>query len=83
SAAVEGTVPEGLAVYARLCGWTLARGHARSGDRVAIAGYLGEHDTFDHAIAEFAAAYADQNDKDHATLRAAIDQGRVPASEGV
>ena len=83
SAEVEGAAPAGLAVYARMCGWTLARGHARSGDRVAIASYLGKQDTFDQAIAEFAVAYADQTEKDHAALRAAIDDGRIQALEGV
>jgi hypothetical protein len=83
SAEVEGSVPEGMAVYARVCGWTLARAHARSGDRVAIGAYLGKHDRFDEAIADFASAYADQNDKDHAALRAAIDDGRIEATEGV
>ncbi len=83
SADVEGSVPEGMAVYGQVCGWTLARAHARSGDRVAIGAYLGKRDTFDEAVADFAAAYADQNDKDHARLRAAIDEGRVEATEGV
>ena len=83
SAEVEGAAPAGLAVYARMCGWTLARGHARSGDRVAIASYLGKQDTFDQAVAEFSVAYADQTEKDHAALRAAIDDGRIQALEGV
>ncbi len=60
--------PKGLRVYGESCGWTLARGHARSGDRIALAAYLGEDDTFDHAVAEFAAAYADVNAVDHARL---------------
>lgn len=83
SADVEGSSPQGALVYARACGWTLARAHARSGDRVAIAAYLGKKDTFDNAIASFAYAYADQNEKDHARLRAAVDSGRVPAHEGI
>ena len=83
SAEVEGSVPEGMAVYAQVCGWTLARAHARSGDRVAIGAYLGKRDGFDHAIADFASSYADLNEKDHAKLRAAIDSGAVPAQEGV
>jgi hypothetical protein len=83
SAEVEGSVPEGMLVYARACGWTLARAHARSGDRVAIASYLGRRDTFARAIADFAVAYAEQNDRDHAALRAAIDEGRIPAHEGL
>ncbi|MHA6523459.1 DUF2252 domain-containing protein [Tessaracoccus sp. G1721] len=83
SAEVEGASPGGSRVYARICGWTLARAHARSGERVAIASYLGKRDTFDEAVAAFAVAYADQNDKDHAALRAAIDDGRIQAQEGV
>ena len=83
SAEVEGSVPEGMAVYAQVCGWTLARAHARSGDRVAIAAYLGKSNQFDEAIADFSTAYADQNDKDHALLRHAIDVGGIPATEGV
>jgi uncharacterized protein (DUF2252 family) len=83
SAEVEGSTPEGMLVYARACGWTLARAHARSGDRVAIASYLGRRDTFDRAIADFSVAYADQNDKDHAALRAAIAEGRIQAQEGM
>ena len=59
-------LPEGFEVYARMCGWTLARAHARSGDRVAIGAYLGKKDTFDQAIADFSEAYADQNERDHA-----------------
>ena len=61
--------PEDMTVYARLCAWTLARAHARSGDRVALAAYLGGSSAFDHAIAEFAEAYADQNDRDYASSR--------------
>ena len=61
-----------LAIYGRLCGWTLARGHARSGDRIAIAAYLGNGDAFDKAIAEFAVAYADQNERDYETVAAAL-----------
>ena len=72
-----------MSPYAEMCGWTLARAHARSGDRVAIASYLGRGDRFDRAIAEFAEAYADQNDRDHKTLLAAIKSGRVKAESGV
>jgi uncharacterized protein (DUF2252 family) len=79
SAEVERLTPRGLEVYARMCGWTLARAHARSGDRVAIAAYLGAGDSFDRAIATFAEDYADQNERDHAALLAAIDSGRVEA----
>jgi uncharacterized protein (DUF2252 family) len=67
-----------LDVYARMCGWTLARGHARSGDRVAIAAYLGSSDSFDRAIAQFSSAYADQNEQDYTTVAAAL-QTQAPA----
>ncbi|MEX2108470.1 MAG: DUF2252 domain-containing protein [Solirubrobacterales bacterium] len=77
----EALSPRGLVVYARLCGWTLARAHARSGDPVAIGAYLGSGDSFDEAIAEFSASYADQNERDHAALIAAIDSGRLKAVE--
>jgi uncharacterized protein (DUF2252 family) len=66
--------------YARLCAWTLARAHARSGDAIAIAAYLGSSDVFDRAIAAFAEDYADQNERDHAALLEAIDSGRVEAT---
>jgi uncharacterized protein (DUF2252 family) len=75
--------PVGLRAYARVCGWTLARAHARSGDRFAIAGYLGRGDTFDRAVADFAAAYADQNERDYAALQAAAADGRVTAQHGL
>jgi uncharacterized protein (DUF2252 family) len=81
SAEVERLTPRGLELYARLCGWTLARAHARSGDRVAIAAYLGGGDAFDQAIVAFSESYADQNERDHAALVAAIDSGRVAAEE--
>jgi len=79
----EQMIPEGMAVYGALCGWTLARAHARSGDRVAIASYLGDTDTFDRAIAGFATAYADLNERDHAALQAAADAGRITVQSGV
>jgi len=69
--------PVGLSFYGSVCGWALARAHARSGDAVAIAAYLGAGDTFDGAIADFAEAYADQNGRDHSAYLAAIDSGRV------
>jgi uncharacterized protein (DUF2252 family) len=72
-------IPRGMRLYGRLCGWTLARAHARSGDRIAIAAYLGASDTFDQAIASFATAYADQNEKDHQALVAAVASGRITA----
>jgi len=76
---IETMVPRGMLIYGRLCGWTLARAHARSGDRIAIAAYLGASDTFDQAITDFAAAYADQNEKDHDALVAAAASGRITA----
>jgi uncharacterized protein (DUF2252 family) len=83
SAAVETMSPELLGVYAQLCGWTLARAHARSGDAVAIGSYLGGSDTFALALGDFAAAYADQNDADHQALVDAIADGSVAAESGV
>ncbi|HEY5857293.1 MAG TPA: DUF2252 domain-containing protein [Aldersonia sp.] len=80
---VEEMVPQGMAVYAGLCGWTLARAHARSGDRIALAAYLGKTDKFDTAIAQFAETYADQNERDHAALAAAVADGRAEAQSGV
>jgi uncharacterized protein (DUF2252 family) len=81
SAEVERLSPRGLEVYARMCGQTLARAHARSGDRIAIAAYLGGGEAFDEAIAEFSEAYADQSEGDHAALVAAIESGRVASEE--
>jgi uncharacterized protein (DUF2252 family) len=83
SANVDAMAPETLAAYARMCGWTLARGHARSGDAVAIGSYLGGTDTFDRALADFAHAYADQNELDHQALIDAIADGTVTAELGV
>jgi uncharacterized protein (DUF2252 family) len=76
---IEAMVPRGLRIYGRLCGWTLARAHARSGDRIAIAAYLGGSDAFDRAITQFASAYADQNAKDHEAFVAAGASGRIIA----
>jgi uncharacterized protein (DUF2252 family) len=78
---VERLSPHALELYGRICCWTLARAHARSGDRVAIAAYLGAGDSFDRAIAAFAEAYADQNERDYEGLLAAIESGRVEAEE--
>jgi hypothetical protein len=72
-----------LATWGRLCGWTLARGHARSGDPAAIAGYLGDDDRADHAFADFAERYADQTEQDHAAFLAAIKAGIIAAELGV
>jgi uncharacterized protein (DUF2252 family) len=83
SVPTEAMVPAGMTVYARLCGWTLARAHARSGDRVALAAYLGGSAKFDHAIADFAETYADQNELDYAGFRAAIKDGRAEASTDI
>jgi uncharacterized protein (DUF2252 family) len=82
SAQVERMSPDELVLYARLCGWALARAHARSGDRLQIAAYLGKSDRFDVAIADFAKEYADQIERDHAALCAAVKSGRVPAEAG-
>jgi uncharacterized protein (DUF2252 family) len=83
SANVDAMEPATLEAYARLCAWTLARSHARSGDPVAIAGYVGSGEALDRAIADFAEAYADQNERDHAALLAAIESGRLAAQTGV
>jgi len=83
SAEIEQMVPAGLAIYGRLCGRTLARAHARSGDPIAIAAYLGAGRSFDRAILEFAGAYAEQNDRDYRALAAAVQDGRIAAEGGV
>jgi uncharacterized protein (DUF2252 family) len=80
---VEEMLPRGLRLYAELCGWTLARAHARTGDRIAIAAYLGSGRSFDDALVHFAEAYADQNARDHRALVTAITEGRVEATAGV
>jgi uncharacterized protein (DUF2252 family) len=83
SAVIEQMSSRGMGAYAAACGWTLARAHARSGDPVAIAAYLGNGDTFDRAVADFAETYADQNERDHAALVSAIAGGRLEAAPGV
>jgi uncharacterized protein (DUF2252 family) len=83
SAVIEAMTADDLVAWGRLCGWALARGHAKSGDPAAIAGYLGDDSAIDHAFADFAAAYADQNEKDHQALVDAIASGRVAAESGV
>ncbi len=83
SADIKTMRPEDMQAYSRLCAWTLGRGHARSGDPIAIAGYLGSSDVFDRAIAAFAEAYADQNERDYSALLDAIAEGRVEAHTGV
>jgi uncharacterized protein (DUF2252 family) len=83
SAEIEGMTPKAMATYGQLCGWTLARAHARSGDRIAIAAYLGSGDSFDRAIVEFSKAYADQNQRDYEALEAAVKSGRIRAETGL
>jgi uncharacterized protein (DUF2252 family) len=79
----EGALPAGAAAYGKACGWTLARAHARSGDRIAIASYLGKADVFDQAIATFAETYADQNQRDYDALKHAAQTGRITAQTGL
>ena len=79
SIAIEALIPRGMRIYGQLCGWALARAHARSGDRIAIAAYLGGSDVFDQAITQFATAYADQNERDHQALVDAVTSGRITA----
>jgi len=74
---------EGMRIYGEACAWTLARAHARSGARIAIASYLGSGRTFDDAVTEFAHEYAAQNTQDHAALVAAIDAGQIEATLGI
>jgi hypothetical protein len=81
SSDIETMAPLAMEIYARVCGWSLARAHARSGDAVAIGAYLGSGSAFDGAIAEFSDAYADQNERDHAALLAAIESGRLEAED--
>jgi len=83
SANMETMLSSSFHVYAQICGWTLARGHARSGDAIAIGAYLGSGDVFDKAMVAFARSYADQNELDHQALVTAIDEGRMEAVSGV
>jgi uncharacterized protein (DUF2252 family) len=83
SADVDTMLVPGATLYSRICGATLARAHARWGDRIAIASYLGNGDSFDRAIADFSAAYADQNERDYKAFTAAIDSGRLVAQTGL
>jgi uncharacterized protein (DUF2252 family) len=80
---IEDLVPHGMRSYGEMCGWALARAHACSGDRIAIAAYLGGSDVFDQAVTQFAAAYADQNERDHQSLVDAIASGRITAEPGM
>ena len=83
SAELEILKEPGILAYAKVCGWALARAHARSGSAVALASYLGGSDRFDRAMLEFGEAYADQNDRDYAAVKAAIADGRLEAIAGV
>ena len=83
SAKIERMKHAAMTTYGRMCGWTLARAHARTGDRIAIAAYLGRSDTFDQAIADFAETYADHTERDHAALADAVASGRVHAQMGI
>jgi len=83
SALIEQMNPRAMAMYGKLCGWTLARAHARSGDRIAIASYLGGADVFDRAILEFSKAYAEQNERDYNELARAVKAGRIAAQTGL
>jgi uncharacterized protein (DUF2252 family) len=83
SAEIEAMSPEAMSGYARLCGWSLARAHARTGDRFAIAAYLGKGDAFDQAIADFSEAYADQNESDFEALLDAERSGELTVESGV
>jgi uncharacterized protein (DUF2252 family) len=83
SADVEAMIPAGLEFYAGMCGWTLARAHARSGDPVAIAEYLGDDDEFDRSITDFSKRYADQNERDYQEFADEVRSGRLPSVEGV
>jgi predicted alpha/beta hydrolase len=83
SAVVEGMKPLGMTFYADACGWTLARAHARSGDPIAIASYLGKSDKFERSISDFSERYADQNEKDYQAFADAVRSGRLEATEGL
>jgi uncharacterized protein (DUF2252 family) len=83
SVEVEAMIPIGLEFYAGICGWTLARAHARSGDPIAIAEYLGDDDQFDRSITDFSRRYADQNERDYQAFADAVRSGRLPLVEGV
>jgi uncharacterized protein (DUF2252 family) len=79
----ENAIPEGLKVYGELCAHTLARAHARSGDRIALAAYLGNNSSFEKALTRFAESYADQNERDYEAFAAACKSGRLHAEEGL
>jgi uncharacterized protein (DUF2252 family) len=83
SAEIQRMTPETMGIYGKLCGWTLARAHARSGDRVAIAAYLGKGDAFDRAMGDYAEAYADQNESDFKQFEGAVKTGRLKTVDGL
>jgi uncharacterized protein (DUF2252 family) len=83
SADIRGMTPAGMRLWGLMCGWTLARGHARSGDRIAIAAYLGRSDVFDRAIVDFSVAYADQTERDYQALRDAVASGTLAAETDI
>ena len=83
SAVIESMTTTGLEFYAHICGQTLARAHARSGDPIAISAYLGKKDRFEKSIADFSERYADQNERDYEAFCAAVSSGRIEAIEGV
>jgi uncharacterized protein (DUF2252 family) len=83
SASIEAMDPRTMEVYAEICGWTLAHAHARTGDAIALAGYLGRGDAFDRALASFAETYADQNERDYAALADAAAAGRIEVKPGL
>jgi predicted alpha/beta hydrolase len=72
-----------MSIYGKMCGWTLARAHARSGDRIAIAAYLGKGKVYNQALVDFASSYADQNERDYQSLVEAVKDGRIKAETGV
>jgi len=83
SVEIDQMIPTGMGIYGRLCGWTLARAHARSGDRVAISSYMGKGDAFDRALLAFADAYAAQNESDYRRLVKAVESGRIQVQTGL
>jgi uncharacterized protein (DUF2252 family) len=83
SADIAGMTPQGMLLWGQMCGWTLARAHARTGDRLAIAAYLGSSESFEAALVEFSSAYADQNERDHDELKKAVKSGRLEAATGI
>ena len=83
SADIDTMPPDVMSIYGRMCAWTLARAHARTGDRIAIAAYLGKKESFDHAVADFAELYADQSERDYSLLLEAVEDGRIKAERAL